>query len=617
MSVDLNTINAQLFAKTKNQSAKNQLVNSQEKAQDAYAANNLTVLGQDAQQKVNGFLSLDNNPISSISPDQLSTEKLLGSTASSLTQIMPDSIAFPSTDPKDFNIDLSIGGVSEQLNINQSITSLTGIVPPDESISIVSLGGAAVDELTSSIKVAAERKNSLLSEIQSVASEVSVEGISGSVLQGIKDITETMTSTIKDSELLKKVTESVSAVENLGNSVANAAATATNNLVSSVNSTIGQVTSAIDDKFKSVIGAVNESVGNLINDITPDIKIGTGSLQDLFEDLTGSVTSSLQGLFGSSTDLSKSFISDILQDVAAGGDINLSKASKKLSLRDASLSADMKSVIRNTEAESISELNAKVTTRASAKGIPKEQIDQFIKSSADIENVLNKINTTISGTIISEVGSFYTEDTDLAELVKRYLGSETKIFEYVDSKEELGLEFYKINRPISEIIIHATETYTNANIGSEEIHLRHNEAGHNGIQYHYVIRRDGRIQRGMPLDDVSDASNILGHNLNCVDVALVGGVNVPSEADNPLLNLSSSSFTQVQMKSLESLLEIFYQRNPGGQVLGHNAIDNNSPDPYFDVIAFVQNRFNKRSVYKDPLTENSISSKDLINKRPV
>ena len=100
-------------------------------------------------------------------------------------------------------------------------------------------------------------------------------------------------------------------------------------------------------------------------------------------------------------------------------------------------------------------------------------------------------------------------------------------------------------------------------------------------------------------------------------IALVGGVNVPTDADNPLENLSSQSFTQAQMKTLESLLEIFYQHMPGGQVFGHNELDVTTEDPYFDVISFVENKFGKKSVYTDLLTEQSLSAKDLVNKRPI
>jgi hypothetical protein len=71
------------------------------------------------------------------------------------------------------------------------------------------------------------------------------------------------------------------------------------------------------------------------------------------------------------------------------------------------------------------------------------------------------------------------------------------------------------------------------------------------------------------------------------------------------------------MKTLESFLEVFYRMVPGGQVLGHSDIDPESPDPYFDVIAYVENLFGKKSVYENPLADASVSLADLVTKKPV
>jgi N-acetylmuramoyl-L-alanine amidase len=677
MSKDLNTINDYLAAKTKNTDYQISVSQNLATANNAYVANVATALGGGIGTDVNGFVSVDatgaNLGSVTISGDVENTHPI---TSVVMTQITPNASMFPNTNLAGSLVDVAAGVylVTDDLSgeitlllqdsaggepledssgnpltqvvaavpnvsvtvedaltfgggsipstqvpqtINQTIESLTGITPPDESITIVSLGGAAVSALTATIKVSAERKKSLLGTIKQKAAASSVEGLGDSITKTIDDATKVMDETINSSSLTQDVMGAVSAVQGIGDEVATAAASATNSLTGALTSTIGQVTSAIEDGFNSVIGAVETSIGNLVDDVIGEIETGFGTAQNLFEDLTGSVGETLQGLFGSSAGLSKNFVSDIIKDVLAGGDINLTKAAKKLALADGSLSPEMKSVISSVDADDPQEFTRRVVNKANARGIPASQITQFNNTVTKIESALSKVDTTISGTIVSQVGEFYTEDTDLAELVKRYLGADTTNFVYVDSKEELGLEMKKITRVVSEVIVHATETYTNANIGSEEIHLRHNDAGHNGIQYHYVIRRDGRLQRGMPIDKVSSASDINGHSLNCIDIALVGGINVPTEDENPLLNLSAQSFTQAQMKTLEAFLEVFYMRNPGGQVLGHNAIDDNSLDPYFDVISFVENKFGKKSVYEDPLTEQSLSAKELTTKRPV
>ena len=624
------------------------------KSQDAKILNSSTILGKNVEVDVNGFKSLDNNSKSD--------------TTSSLSQILPTAGVYPKTDPSKMIADVGVPSVAVT-NVPTQITefvldgsglptedsagnpitqlvdgalvptvvqtgenlpstipeitkSLTGIVPPVESITIVSLGGSALDELAGTIEDASERKGTLLSSIKATAAASKAGGdtLGDSITEGIGNVQsklDEVADKAKSGSLLTEVASAVSAVEGVGNSIASAAASVTGTLTSALTTGLDEAKSIISDGFGSITSSIGSAVTDLVNGVSSDINLGFGTAQDLFEDLTGSVGSALTGLFGAGESLDKDFLSGIMNDVMSGGDINLSKAMKALTLKDKSLSREMRKVIQETEAGSVDEFNQTVNSKARAAGISESELQNFNNQSSKIENALSLVDTTIAGSVVSEAGEFYTEDLDLQELAKRYSAGYIREFSYVDSKEELGLEFVRMTREISEVIIHASETYTNANIGAEEIQLRHNDAGHVGIQYHFVIRRDGTMQRGLPIDNVSDASDVNRHKFNCIDVCLVGGVNVPSEADNPLLNLSASSFTISQMKTLETLLELFYQTVPGGQVLGHNDIDISSQDPYFDVISFVENKFGKKTVYSDPLTETSLDRNGLKLKKAV
>ena len=118
-----------------------------------------------------------------------------------------------------------------------------------------------------------------------------------------------------------------------------------------------------------------------------------------------------------------------------------------------------------------------------------------------------------------------------------------------------------ISRPISEVIIHGSETQSNKNIGSIEINNIHKKLGHDGIVYHYVIRRDGRLQRGRPLDRESEHTS--SHNKFSLRVCLVGGINLPTGDVNPLDNRSESSFTREQFTTLERFLEAVFHESLG------------------------------------------------------
>ena len=657
MSNQLSTLNAKLLSNSKATSYSIDINKKVNEINDALVVNKTTVLGQDVGQTVNGIKSLDN---------LAGTVSGAVSTADNMVQCLPSNTSYPSTNASSFSIGISAGvatvvqtidsgfdlvfdsandllghdsangvntisatismaGTGVAQSLDTLTTSLTGIVPPIEPITIVSLGGGALDEIAGAIEVASERKSSLLSEISAVASATTKQdqggstGLGSELTSAMNDVTSKMDE-VKDKAnsgaLLDEVAGAVSAVEGIGDKVAQASATATDSLAGAIGSTLGQVTDAIGDGLTSVVAGLGDAVGDMLDHVSSGIKSELGNAANLFEDLTGSIGNQLQGLFGNLVALDNSLISEIMSDVMNGGDINLTSATKKLVNADRNTSDKLKKIVNESTATSPKALRSEVESKARAQNIDPTQIDQFSGKMQNIESALENIDSTISGSVVSDAGEFYTDDLDLKELAKRY-DRYIREFPYVDSKEELELEIHQSTRELSELIVHASETYTNANIGAEEIQLRHNDAGHLGIQYHYIIRRDGTVQRGLPLNNIAQASDINRHKFNCIDVCLIGGVNVPSEADNPLLNLSSTSFTQTQYASLETIIASFYKKCSGGQVLGHNAIDANSQDPYFDVLSYVENKFGKKSVYKDPLTETSKTRKELVSARPV
>ena len=661
----IDTINAKLAANAKQVGAESHTGNILQAAKNATEvkkANTLTVLGSDVGAVTNGYQSLDNCPISQTDPSKLLNNALSGDTSSKLSQMMPSATAFPSTDPDAFKVrtlgaattsmvaqviqtnvfdsagDLighdsaSLGslvptvtlGADVTQTVNEVMTSLTGIVPPLEPITIVSLGGSAVDAIAGAIVEAKESKATILAKINTVAGEASKQagGVGQDALKGSADMKKVMQE--KDT-LVGEVLGAVSAVEGLADTAAetaaNAVGSALGGLQDKLETSVGDLTASIEDGMSDVLGGITKAVGeglsNIVGQVADGLSDVVGSLQVLGEQLTGALRSAFAGAIGG-LPLSDEKVSELTLLMQKGDDVSKTKAAVILA-QAADPSPAMKKVIADAgdNASTVTGFKELVESKARAAGIPTAEVQKFSATQDKIEASLEAVTTTIAGSNVSEAGTFYKEEVDLAVLAKRYKESSTKVFPYVNSKEELQLEIRKTTRDVSEIVVHATESYTNANIGSEEIHIRHIEAGHDGIQYHYVIRRDGTLQRGMPTDTPSTASAILGHDKNCIDVALVGGVNVPSEADYPLLNLSASSFTQAQMKTLEAVCESFYLKVSGGQVMGHNAIDRNSQDPYFDVVSYVENKFGKKSVYKDLLTETSLSLKDLITKRAV
>jgi N-acetylmuramoyl-L-alanine amidase len=53
-------------------------------------------------------------------------------------------------------------------------------------------------------------------------------------------------------------------------------------------------------------------------------------------------------------------------------------------------------------------------------------------------------------------------------------------------------------RKINWLVIHTAATRPSMDIGAKEIRRWHKAKGWSDIGYHYVIRRDGRVEKGRP-----------------------------------------------------------------------------------------------------------------------
>jgi hypothetical protein len=236
------------------------------------------------------------------------------------------------------------------------------------------------------------------------------------------------------------------------------------------------------------------------------------------------------------------------------------------------------------------------------------------KEHALIKTFLKTVDTTIfsaTAPILSDkvfgtpyvIGSF-------RESWKQGAGDPT--FPYISSREELQAELKNLSREVTEVVTHWTETHTNKNIGSEEINKYHISAGLDGIGYHYVIRRDGSLQRGRPLNIEGQHSPINGHDKRSIGIVFVGGINVPSETPNSENFLSAQSLTRSQVNTFDHFCRATYNILPGAQIVGHSNIDEDEFDPGFDVISYVRANFGKKSEFETPLTQRPFTIEELL-----
>ena len=178
---------------------------------------------------------------------------------------------------------------------------------------------------------------------------------------------------------------------------------------------------------------------------------------------------------------------------------------------------------------------------------------------------------------------------------------------YASSAEELEADMVAITRDVSEIIVHFSETYTNANLNKDQIP--------GSGKYHYVVRRDGSIQRDLPLNVAGTHCPENGHNPVSIGVCLVGGLSAASGEEVVGPEVDPSAITRSQYNAMYHIFDAFFRCWPGGQALGHSEINPEMQDPGFDVRDYVFAKFKKISLYENPEEEPALTKADILEKQ--
>jgi N-acetyl-anhydromuramyl-L-alanine amidase AmpD len=95
----------------------------------------------------------------------------------------------------------------------------------------------------------------------------------------------------------------------------------------------------------------------------------------------------------------------------------------------------------------------------------------------------------------------------------------------------------------------------------EDIHSWHLANGWSGIGYNYVIRKDGTVYQGRPIDAIG--AHTKGYNEVSIGICLEG-------------NLDQEHPTQAQMLSLNELVDMLQAKYPETRIMGHRAVNDTS-----------------------------------------
>ena len=121
---------------------------------------------------------------------------------------------------------------------------------------------------------------------------------------------------------------------------------------------------------------------------------------------------------------------------------------------------------------------------------------------------------------------------------------------------------------IKYLVVHCSDSPDTLDIGAKNIHDWHRERGWDGIGYHAVIRRNGKLEMGRP--QYWNGAHVRSYNRQSLGVCLVG----------------RNRFTDDQMAALRALLDEWKAKYPQAEVVGHRDLDPRKTCPNFDAGAW-------------------------------
>ena len=149
-------------------------------------------------------------------------------------------------------------------------------------------------------------------------------------------------------------------------------------------------------------------------------------------------------------------------------------------------------------------------------------------------------------------------------------------------------------RKINLIIVHCSATTSTQDIGRADIDRWHREKGWDGIGYHHVIRRDGRVEAGR--SEARVGAHAEGYNKNSIGVCMVGGV---ERVGGKLI--ARDNFTPAQWDALRDLIGRLHAEYPEAKIIGHRDVNRGKECPSFSV----RDWLNRENLLADGIAWNS------------
>ena len=140
-----------------------------------------------------------------------------------------------------------------------------------------------------------------------------------------------------------------------------------------------------------------------------------------------------------------------------------------------------------------------------------------------------------------------------------------------------------IPQRVAFLVVHCSATRPSQDFDVNDIRRMHLQRGFFDVGYHFVIKRDGTVQAGRPLD--RQGAHVQGYNHLSIGVCMIGGV---TEDD---VKVPENNFTPEQFASLRNVLHMLKQKFPHAEILGHRDMPHvHKACPSFDVRAWLNSQ---------------------------
>ena len=146
-------------------------------------------------------------------------------------------------------------------------------------------------------------------------------------------------------------------------------------------------------------------------------------------------------------------------------------------------------------------------------------------------------------------------------------------------------------RQVNAIVVHGAWTKPGVDVGVEEVREWHRDRGFDDVGYHYIIRRDGTIENGRPVE--KQGAHVKGHNSDTIGVCLIGGRDSKGRHTDGLDEFQQQevlwefNYTKAQIDAMVGLVDKLKAAHSVTEVLGHRDYQGVTKRcPGFDVRAF-------------------------------